>query len=169
MLKKIFKGKKNLKILNEEVDLNSIREIAEQYYMNGDFYCSEAVLKVVKDAFKAPYGDDIIKLASGFPVGLGGSGCTCGAVNGGVMAISMFFGRELPGDKKVKKSMDLTKELYDEFAKKYKVACCKVLTRGMTLGSSTHKNHCVTITGDLAVLTSRILARELGYKIIEEN
>jgi C_GCAxxG_C_C family probable redox protein len=42
-------------------------------------------------------------MASGFPVGIGGSGCTCGAIAGGVMAIGMFFGRTSPKDQKVNK------------------------------------------------------------------
>ena len=42
-------------------------------------------------------------MASGFPVGMGGSGCTCGAVVGGIMAIGMFFGRVQAKDSKVQK------------------------------------------------------------------
>ena len=33
-------------------------------------------------------------MASGFPVGIGGSGCTCGAIAGGIMALGMVFGRK---------------------------------------------------------------------------
>ncbi len=71
------------------VNLQDIKACAEQYYRDGDFYCSEAVLKTLKDVFNSPFDDEIIKLASGFPVGMG-VGCACGAVNGGVMAIGML-------------------------------------------------------------------------------
>ena len=96
-----LKKDKIVKIENNEVDILALRKKAEEYYRNRDFYCSEAVLKVLKDSFEAPYGDEIIKLASGFPVGMG-NGCTCGAVNGGVMAIGMFFGRGEAGGPEVK-------------------------------------------------------------------
>ncbi len=32
-------------------------------------------------------------MASGFPIGLGKSGCLCGAVSGGQMALGMIYGR----------------------------------------------------------------------------
>nr|WP_307776496.1 C-GCAxxG-C-C family (seleno)protein [uncultured Cetobacterium sp.] len=167
MLKKILKSLKKEKEIvtaNGEIDIVALREKAENYYKNGEFYCSEAVLKTLKDAFNAPYGDDIIKLSSGFPVGMG-NGCTCGAVNGGVMAIGMFFGRDEAKSSKVKKSMELTKELQEKFTAKRKVCCCKVLTKGMELGTKQHISHCVEITGELTEMTGEILARELGYKI----
>jgi phosphosulfolactate phosphohydrolase-like enzyme len=58
--------------------LTKIRAQAESYYANGDFYCSEAIVKVIKDQFKPDLSDDVIKMASGYLVGIGGSGCTCG-------------------------------------------------------------------------------------------
>jgi len=35
--------------MNTEVDFQKIRNTAESYYRNGDFYCSEAVVKTIKD------------------------------------------------------------------------------------------------------------------------
>lgn len=157
-------NKKNSEI--KEVNIKKLRKDAETLYGDRDFYCSEAVVKVVLDYFKPPFDETAIKLASGFPVGIGGSMCTCGAVNAGVMSIGMFFGRDKKGGSEVKKAMVLSKELYDKFTEKNKVACCKVLTHGKKLGSKEHIKHCVTMTGDVAEITGRILARELGYKII---
>ncbi len=151
--------------MQKEINIQEIRERAEKYYRDGDFYCSEALLKTVKDVFEAPFSDDIIKLASGFPVGMS-SGCSCGAVTGGVMALGMFFGRDKAKSKEVEKCMALTKELHDEFNKLRKVCCCKILTRGMELGSKIHLQHCITITGEVTEITAKILARELGYKMI---
>lgn len=160
------KNKKNRKdLLKGEIDIKQIREDAENYYRKREYYCSEAVVKVIHENFENTYGSDIVKLASGFPVGIGGAMCTCGAVNGGVIAIGMFFGRELGKDKQVNKTMELSRELYNEFTKKHKVACCKILTKGKKIGSSQHLSHCVEMTGELAEITARILARELGYKI----
>lgn len=162
-LLKIFRKKREIKVTNGEIDIEGLRKIAEDYYRNKEFYCSEAVLKALKDGFNAPYGDDVVKMASGFPLGMG-NGCTCGAVNGGVMAIGMFFGREKAYGLQVRKSMKLTKELQEIFTSKRKVCCCKVLTKGMELGTKKHNQHCIDITGELTEITARILARELGYK-----
>jgi len=76
----------------------AIRKIAENYYRQGDFYCSEAILKTIIDAFELPVPDAVIAMASGFPIGMGRSGCTCGAVVGGIMALGLFFGRTESGD-----------------------------------------------------------------------
>lgn len=168
-LTNLFSKEQSIKFENGEIDINKLRKRAEKYYRDGDFYCSEAVLKVIKDGFDAPYGDDIIKLASGFPVGMGRSGCACGAVTGGVMALSMFFGRDEAKSSKVKKSMELAKELNDKFAEKRKVCCCKILTRGMELGSKEHMEQCIEITGELTEITAEILARELGYKVLPKE
>ena len=62
--------------MTKSVDLKKIRETAEKYYRDGDFYCSESIVKTIKDEFNLPLSDEVIALASGFPVGIGGSGCT---------------------------------------------------------------------------------------------
>ncbi len=150
--------------MKKDIKIQDIRERAEQYYRESDFYCSEALLKTIKDAFDAPYSDDIIKLASGFPVGMG-AGCTCGAVNAGVMALGMFFGRDKAKGEEVVKAMELTKELQDKFTAKRKVCCCKILTKGMEIGSDIHLQHCINITGEVTELTAEIVARELKYTV----
>jgi hypothetical protein len=64
--------------LNKNIDTAKIRQKAADYYRNGDFFCSEAIVKAIKDEFDLPLSDDVIAMASGFPVGMGGSGCTAG-------------------------------------------------------------------------------------------
>ena len=112
-----------------------------------------------------PISDDIVAMASGFPVGMGGSGCTCGAVVGGIMSIGIFFGRSNAKDTKVVKTMALSKELHDIFKEKHKCLCCRVLTKGMTLGSPEHMDQCVRITGEVAVEAAKIIVREVELKV----
>ena len=148
----------------ETVSTDKIKEIAESYYRNGDFYCSEAIIKTIIDEFKLDVPEQIISMASGFPVGIGGSGCTCGAVAGGVMALGLFFGRSEAKDKKVKKAMKLSAELNEKFKKNHKSTCCRVLTKGMILGSKKHMAQCISFTGEVAEETARIIIRELKKK-----
>ncbi|WP_297522250.1 C-GCAxxG-C-C family protein [uncultured Clostridium sp.] len=145
----------------KNVDLKKVRETAEDYYRRGDFYCSEAVVKTIKDTFELDFSDEVIKLASGFPVGIGGSGCTCGAVSGGVMALGMVFGRANPQDPKVMKTMKLSAELHERFREKRKFVCCKILTKGMDFGKKEHLEQCITITGEVSEIVADIIAREL--------
>lgn len=100
------------------IDLTAIRQTAEHYYSNGDFYCSEAIVKTIRDEFCPGLPDNVIAMASGFPIGIGGAGCTCGAISGGIMAIGMLFGRTEKKDERVNKTMELSRELHDFFEKK---------------------------------------------------
>ena len=141
-----------------DVDLERIRKIAEDYYRNGDFYCSEAVVKTIIDEFQIDVSEDVIKMASGFPVGMGGMGCTCGALTGGVMAIGLVSGRSQGKDPKVNKAMELSAKLYQTFCERHKVSCCKVLTRGMEKGSPEHMEQCIAFTGEMAYEAAKIIA-----------
>jgi len=147
--------------LNNVIDLHKIKTTAENYYRDGDFYCSESIVKTIKDEFGLPISDDIVKVASGFPVGIGGSGCTCGAVAGGIITIGLFFGRSKPKDTKIEKAMALSKELHDVFKDRHKCLCCRILTKDMTLGSPEHMEQCISFTGEVAQEAAKIIAREL--------
>lgn len=146
------------------IDINKIREKAESYYRNGDFFCSEAIVKTIKDEFELPISDDIIAAASGFPVGVGRAGCMCGAVSGGVMALGLVFGRKEPKDSKVTKTMELTKELHEKFRNNHKSLCCRILTKGLDMGAGEHKKQCIAFTGEVAEEVAKIIVRELSLE-----
>ena len=154
---------------NKVMDLEKIRQVAETYYRDGDFYCSEAIVKTLKDEFELDITDEIIKLASGFPVGMGASGCTCGAVAGGVMSLGLVFGRDKAKDSSVDKAMGLSNELHDIFRMKNRSICCRVLTKGMEMGSKEHMDQCIYFTGDMAYETAKIVCREKQIPVIENG
>ena len=110
------------------------------------------------DEFQIDVSEDVIKMASGFPVGMGGMGCTCGALTGGVMAIGLVYGRSQGKDPKVNKAMELSAKLYQIFCERHKVSCCKVLTRGMEKGSPEHMEQCIAFTGEMAYEAAKIIA-----------
>lgn len=138
-------------------DIQQIRQSAENYYRNGDFYCSEAVVKAVLEGFDVAVSHETIAMASGFPVGIGGAGCTCGALSGGVMAIGYFFGRSTAKGSEVGKAMQLSRQLHDKFKSLNGCTCCRTLTRGMVKGSAQHMNQCVRFTGEMAEETALII------------
>ncbi|WP_319200553.1 C-GCAxxG-C-C family (seleno)protein [uncultured Ilyobacter sp.] len=151
----------------EKINISKIRKTAENYYENGDFYCSEAVIKTLKDVFKPEIGDEVIALASGFPVGMGNAGCTCGAVVGAQMSLGLIFGRQKAKGKEVEKTMELSREIHDIFRKDNKTLCCRILTKDMKLGSKKHMTQCVKFTGDMAEAAAKIIARELSIETEE--
>jgi len=134
------------------------RERAEHLYKSGQYLCSEAVLLVANEYLGRPMPDEVIRLASGFPVGMGKAGCVCGAIAGGVMALGLKLGRSAPGGE-TPGLFAAVKELHDRFQKRRRSVCCRVLIKDLEFGSAQHIEQCVSITGEVAADVIQILRR----------
>ena len=155
-----------MEIKATSIDLSKVQADAEESYRNG-FFCCEAVMETIMDHFQLDVPYETIRMASGMAIGAGKSGCMCGALNGGILAIGMFFGRSEkkgPKDPNVVKCMGMTHELHDWFRDNNTkhAACCRVLTKEFDMGQGEHKSQCIYYTGMCAAKTAEILARELG-------
>lgn len=151
--------------MKKEVSISKIKSDAENYFQSGQFYCSEAVMHSMRDNFELDIPDQVMGMASGFPVGIGRSKCTCGAVTGAILTLGYFFGRtegSTPTDPKVAKTLELANELQQRFKDNHKVLCCSVLTKGMDMASGEHKAQCVSFTGEMAENLADIVVRELN-------
>lgn len=138
--------------MTREELLESVKKEAEGYFERGEFFCSEAVVHTINRLLDKPYNDDIVKMASGFPIGMGKSGCLCGAVSGGQMALGMVYGR-VHGEPMNDKMFPIAAELHDFIKEEYNSTCCRVMTRqwaGDNFKSPERKKHCVEITGKVA-------------------
>ncbi len=132
---------------------------AEELYRSGQFLCSEAVFTVANEYLGHPLPDETVRLASGFPVGMGLAGCSCGALSGGVMALGLKYGRSKPG-LATPGMFEASKELHDRFKARRRTVCCRSLIRPFEFGSPEHIAQCVTITGEVAADVIELLARE---------
>lgn len=156
----------------QEVSVKKVREDAENHFRKGEYYCSEAIVAAIKKNFDIDMPDEMVAMASGFPVGIGKTKCTCGAISGAVLSVGYFFGRTKgsnPQDPRSVKTLELAKELQEYFRGKNKVSCCSILTKGMDMASGEHKAQCVKFTGEMAEKTAEIIARELNIKNIDEE
>lgn len=146
--------------MTKQQRIEEVRRIDEGYFERGEFYCSEAVVKTINDELGKHFGDDVTKLASGFPIGIGKSGCLCGAVSGGVMALGMVYGRchKEPMDDKM---FVVSADLHDHIKSIYKSTCCRVMTREFEFQSPERRAHCIKITGEVAAY--------IAEKLIEDN
>ena len=157
----------------KEVSPHDIQVKAENNFRNG-FFCCEALMSAIREGFQVDVPEQVIAMSSGMSVGVGRSGCLCGALNGGVLALGMFFGRtEMlgPKDPGVNALLALTHELHDWFkANNAKNAsCCRILTKEFDMGKGEHKEQCIAYTGICAGKVAEILCRELGVKNIESE
>ena len=147
----------------KNVDLDALEADAVSIFRNG-FACSESVIYAIRKHFEVDIPDDAIAMSSGFPWGLGGGGCICGALAGGTMCIGYFYGRRTPGDPIIKKCFTLTKELHDYFRETYGASCCRILTKDMEKNSEERKASCVRLVKGSVRKTAEIIMREQKEK-----
>ena len=155
------------------VSPKQVRQAAEDYFRSG-FFCCEAVMAAVREQFALDVPREVIAMASGMAVGAGRSGCMCGALNGGILALGMFFGRTEPTgprDPAVNRCLALTKELHDWFreANGKHAVCCRILTREFDMGKGEHREQCIRFTGLCAGKVAELVVRELGLINLDET
>ncbi len=122
-------------------------ERAHNLFMTGQLMCSEAVLTVVNRALGGDLSDDMaIRLTACLPQGMGDSGCLCGAVSGGALALGLFLGRNRPGARDKRKAMESAGSLHDGFKEEFKSTCCRVLSKKVKHDTSLHMKQCAHFT-----------------------
>ncbi len=125
--------------------------------------------------------DEIVKAAHGLGGGMGLSGeGTCGALAGGIMALSFVFGRDITNmnQRKGMKSYRLSKELYDRFVKEFGSSVCKdvqnkICGKAFNLWDSeeyqefekvgAHVDKCTDVAGKVARWTAEILQPSFSH------
>lgn len=157
--------------MSSSVSPKAIQKIAEDNFRGG-YFCCEALMSAMKTGFELDVPDEVIAMSSGMAVGAGKSGCMCGALNGGILALGMFFGRteqKGPQDPKVVKCMQLTNELHAWFkeATEKNSVCCRVLTREFDMGKGEHKEQCIRYTGLCAWKVADMVVREFGLENLD--
>lgn len=157
--------------IKQSVSPTKVAKDAEELYRGG-YFCCEALMCAIRDNFELDVPDAVIAMSSGMSVGAGRSGCICGALNGGILALGMFFGRteqKGPNDPKVQKCMSLSNELHQFFKTENgkNSACCRVLTREFDMSKGEHKEQCIGYTGMCAGKVAEMIIRELGLENLD--
>jgi C_GCAxxG_C_C family probable redox protein len=141
-----------------ETLINKIRQRTENLFMTGQLMCSEAVLTVLNQGLKGGLAPEIaVRITSGLPEGFGGSGCTCGALNAGVIALGLFLGRNGPGILNNRTVYAASRELHQRFKTTFGSTCCRVLTKNIELGTKHHFKFCARHAGEVSDQTARIV------------
>ena len=145
--------------MNEQVEtvVRQIRERAENLYLTRQLLCTEAVLVAMNQALDGGLTEEqAVGLASGLTVGLGESGCLCGALSGAVLALGLLLGGGNPY-KHRKAIRSAGKELHDAFKSKFKSSCCRVLTKKVKENGKAHFEQCAQLTGEAAEMAARLI------------
>lgn len=142
------------------VDYEQLQNDAAEIFNSG-FACSEAVIDTLRKHLHMELSDDAIAMSSGFPWGLGGGGCICGALAGATMCLGYYFGRRTPGDPKISRCFELTNELHDRFKEAHGATCCRILCRGLEKNSPERKANCTEMVKQTVVMTTELILREI--------
>ena len=128
---------------------------AGEYFNNG-YSCSESMIKWAID--EGLVGEELLPVATSFSGGMG-AGCLCGAVAGAQMILGAQFGRENKfGNDNLARVK--AKEMIQRFMETHKVTCCKILTRGLDMGSPERKAHCTNMVDDCEKIVKDLLKSE---------
>ena len=128
---------------NRETATEELAMIIRQRTFNlmstGRMMCSEAVLSVLNQGLGGGLPPDVaMKVASGFPEGIGSSGCTCGALTGGVISLGLFLSQSDSNLAVRRKAMAASGRLHHDFKSRFGSTCCRVLIKK---GSSEFPHH----------------------------
>ena len=135
----------------------AIRERAEHLFQTKKLLCTEAILVSLNEGLGGGLTEDqAIALASGFTIGIGESGCLCGAVSGGVMALGLLLGKDRTYARR-KDIRDAGAELHNRFKELHRSTCCRVLTKPVKDDAKAHFRQCTGLTGDGAEITARLI------------
>lgn len=107
-----------------------VGERAANIFSARGYCCSESVIVVINQGLRGDLSPELaLRLGSGFCHGMGGAGCTCGALAGAEIVISLFLGPRQPGGMKSKAFEKVAKEMHDRFRARFGVTCCRLLLK----------------------------------------
>lgn len=129
--------------------------------------CAESVLLAVsKHAGLEKEGAEsyIPRIATGFGGGIARNGDTCGALSGGVMAISLALGRNRP-DESREPCYPAVDQFYNDFVKTFRTCKCRELTGvnfktpegNEAYRNRIHRERCTPIVEWAAKMASKVI------------
>jgi len=121
----------------------SAKKIAGELFDEGHS-CTRSVLQ----ATGGSDNQELLAATAGFSCGIGKSGCLCGAITGGVMALGLKW------------RADRTADLMTAFKESYKTTCCRGLSKSYLWMSDEHQASCRKITVATAGMVERLLQEE---------
>ena len=135
-----------------------VGERSANLFLTRQLWCSGAVLVVMNRALGGDLTQSMaIRLGAGLGDGMGGSGCLCGGLNGGALALGLFLGngRLSPGgDQKV---LNATHQLHNDFKAAHGSTCCRILTKHVKMGSGRQYQACAERTAKAAELATGLI------------
>lgn len=131
---------------------------AENIFSVRGYCCAEAVIVALNGVFRGGLAETAAALGSGFCHGMGGAGCSCGALVGAEAGLGLLLGpRREGGLEKKKFQQQLARPMHDRFKQRYAATCCRVLLKNR---KDKGKAGCAELTRGGAELAAQLLLEQ---------
>jgi C_GCAxxG_C_C family probable redox protein len=140
---------------SDAATISLIEARARDLFLNEKLLCAEAVLVALNDILDGGLAtEQAVALAAPFADGMGRSGCLCGALSGGVMALGLFLTKGISPQsrRQVRKS---ARCLNNAFKTAHGSTCCRVLSKPFKKDRGALFYHCADITARTAALAAQ--------------
>ena len=142
------------------METSEIRKKAYGHFESG-LHCAEVISKTILEMFLTEPHPAVIRSASGFGGGIGGSNEElCGAFTGGVVALGYLLGRENGGGS-LKDCGGVIKEFKKQFVDEFGALKCQILLNGFK--EQQNPLGCVKLTAETTVILADLL-NEFGLQ-----
>ena len=142
------------------METSEIRKKAYGHFESG-LHCAEVISKTILEMFSTQPHPAVIRSASGFGGGIGGSNEElCGAFTGGVVALGYLLGRENGGGS-LRDCGVVIKEFKQQFVDAFGALKCQILLNGFK--EEQNPLGCAKLTAETTVILAALLD-ELGLQ-----
>lgn len=136
------------------MESKEIRKKAYGHFESG-LHCAEVISKTILELFSEEPQPAVIRSASGFGGGIGGSTEElCGAFTGGVVALGHLLGKENEGGS-LKDCGDMIKKFKQQFMDQFGSLNCQILLNGFE--EERNPVGCVKLTAETTVILANLL------------
>jgi C_GCAxxG_C_C family probable redox protein len=143
-----------------EAFISKIRERARNLFETRQMLCAEAVVVSLNNGLEGGLTENqAIAMAAPFCLGLGESGCMCGALSGAVMVTGLFLGEDRPYRNRLD-MRDSARQLHDAFKASNGATCCRVLSKKVNHDKKAHFKQCASLTAEAAELAARLILKK---------
>lgn len=140
-----------------EAMVEEVKRRAGYLFESRRMLCTESVFSVMNQGFNGGLGErQALSIAAGLPDGIGGSGCVCGALSGGIISLGLLLAKN-PAWRGGSQVREASAELHRRFKERFKTTCCRTLTRKVRHDKTAHMAHCGMLTAASAEMTVRVL------------
>jgi C_GCAxxG_C_C family probable redox protein len=147
-------------ISQKETVIEQIRERARNLYKTRQLLCTEAVVVALNHGLDGGLTEaQAVAMSAPFCMGLGESGCMCGALSGAVMVTGLILGEDHPYRNRLD-MRDSARQLHDAFKASNGATCCRVLSKKVEHDKKVHFRQCSDLTAEAAEMAARLILQK---------